>query len=300
VRTILPAGLRGRRVLPYLLILPSVIALISLIVYPLYFSLTNSFYLWNLQTSPVPLMFVGTQNYRSVFTVTPFLDALRNTLMLSIGGTFIQFWFGLGIALLLNSRLKGMSAARVLLIMPTTIAPIVVGFLFRYMYYEGSGLISWLLTAAKFPVPVQGLLGSANTALAAIALADIWQWTPFFAIVLYAGLLSIPEDVVEAARVDGADGWQLFARITFPLMWRTAVVVIMIRFMQLFNMFDLVLVLTRGGPGTSSRTLSYNLYLEGLANYNIGVAAAMTWIIVILVTVLVNLYILAAFRNWEW
>jgi multiple sugar transport system permease protein len=83
-------------------------------------------------------------------------------------------------------------------------------------------------------------------------------------------------------------------------MWRTAVVVIMIRFMQLFNMFDLVLVLTRGGPGTSSRTLSYNLYLEGLANYNIGVAAAMTWVIVILVTILVNLYILLAFRNWEW
>jgi multiple sugar transport system permease protein len=296
----LPARFTGRKALPYLLILPSIIALLSLIIYPMIFSLINSFYLWNLQTSPVPLMFVGSQNYRSIFTVTPFLDALRNTLMLSIGGTFIQFWFGLGIALLLNSRLKGMSAARVLLIMPTTIAPIVVGFLFRYMYYEGSGLISWLLTAAKFPVPVQGLLGSANTALAAIALADIWQWTPFFAIVLYAGLLSIPEDVIEAARVDGADGWQLFARITFPLMWRTAVVVIMIRFMQLFNMFDLVLVLTRGGPGTSSRTLSYNLYLEGLANYNIGVAAAMTWIIVILVTVLVNLYILAAFRNWEW
>ena len=74
----------------------------------------------------------------------------------------------------------------------------------------------------------------------------------------------------------------------------------MIRFMQLFNMFDLVLVLTRGGPGTSSRTLSYNLYLEGLQNYNIGVAAAMTWIIVILVTIIVNIYILIAFRNMEW
>ncbi len=296
----LPARAVGGKALPYLLILPSVIALLSLIVYPIIFSLLNSFYLWNLQISPTPLLFVGDQNYRSVFTVTPFFDALRNTLLLSIGGTFIQFWFGLGIALLLNTQLKGMSAARALLIMPTTIAPIVVGFLFRYMYYEGGGLISWLLTSAGFPVPPQGLLGSAQTALAAIALADIWQWTPFFAIVLYAGLLSIPDDIVEAARVDGASGWQLFVRITFPLMWRTAVVVIMIRFMQLFNMFDLVLVLTRGGPGTSSRTLSYNLYLEGLANYNIGVAAAMTWIIVILVTILVNLYILVAFRNWEW
>lgn len=299
MRTFLP-GVFGRRALPYLLLLPSIIALLSLIVYPLFFSLKNSFYLWNLQTSPVPLMFVGDQNYRSVFTVTPFFDALRNTLMLSIGGTFVQFWFGLGIALLLNSQLKGMSLARVLLIMPTTIAPIVVGFLFRYMYYEGSGLITWMLTSVGLPVPVQGLLGSAQTALAAIAVADIWQWTPFFAIVLYAGLLAIPDDIIEAARVDGASGWQLFSRITFPLMWRTAVVVIMIRFMQLFNMFDMVLVLTRGGPGTASRTLSYNLYLEGLANYNIGVAAAMTWVIVILVTIIINLYVLVAFRNWEW
>lgn len=298
--SILPAGLRGRRLMPYLLILPSVIALISLIIYPMYFSLRNSFYLWNLQTSPVPLMFVGWQNYQSVFAVTPFTEALRNTLMISFGGTFVQFWFGLAIALLLNTHLKGMSTARVLLILPTTIAPIVVGFLFRYMYYEGSGLITWMLTSVGFPVPPVGLLGSADTALAAIALADIWQWTPFFAIVLYAGLLSIPEDILEAARVDGASGWQLFSRIIFPLMWRTAVVVIMIRFMQLFNMFDLVLVLTRGGPGTSSRTLSYNLYLEGLQNYNIGVAAAMTWLIVILVTIIVNLYILVAFRNLEW
>jgi multiple sugar transport system permease protein len=289
-----------RKALPYLLILPSIVALLALIIYPLLFSLKNSFYLWNLQTSPVPLMYVGLQNYRSVFANTPFVDALRNTLILSIAGAFIQFWFGMGIALLLNSHLKGMSLARTLLIMPTTIAPIVVGFLFRYMYYEGSGLISWLLATVGFPVPPQGLLGSGKTALAAIALADIWQWTPFFAIVLYAGLLAIPDDVVEAARVDGAGGWQLFSRITLPLMWRTAVVVIMIRFMQLFNMFDLVLVLTRGGPGTASRTLSYNLYLEGLSNYNIGVAAAMTWIIVILVTILVNLYILVAFRNWEW
>jgi len=295
-----PAIVLRRRALPYLLILPSIVALLALIIYPLLFSLKNSFYLWNLQTSPVPLLFVGLQNYRSVFANSPFVDALRNTLILSIVGTFIQFWFGMGIALLLSSRLKGMSLARTLLIMPTTIAPIVVGFLFRYMYYEGSGLIPWLLASVGFPVPPQGLLGSGTTALAAIALADIWQWTPFFAIVLYAGLLSIPDDVVEAARVDGAGGWQLFSRITLPLMWRTAVVVIMIRFMQLFNMFDLVLVLTRGGPGTASRTLSYNLYLEGLTNYNIGVAAAMTWIIVILVTILVNLYILIAFRNWEW
>jgi multiple sugar transport system permease protein len=100
--------------------------------------------------------------------------------------------------------------------------------------------------------------------------------------------------------VDGASGLRMFALITLPSVSRTAIIVIMIRFMQLFNMFDLVLVLTRGGPGTASRTLSYNLYQEGLVNYNIGVAAAMTWLIVIIVTVLINVYVRVAFRNWEW
>ncbi|MGQ9793900.1 MAG: carbohydrate ABC transporter permease, partial [Anaerolineae bacterium] len=224
----------------------------------------------------------------------------KHSMIFSIAGTFIEFWFGIGIALLLASQLKGTNAVRALLIMPTTIAPIVAGFLFRYMYYERGGLITWLLTQAGFPVPPQGLLGSSTTALASIALADIWQWTPFFAIVLYAGLLSIPEDIKEAAIVDGATGLRMFAWITLPSISHTAIIVVMIRFMQLFNMFDLVLVLTRGGPGTASRTLSYNLYQEGLVNYNIGVAAAMTWIIVIIVTILINAYARVAFRGWEW
>ena len=292
--------LRSRKALPYLLILPSILLLISLIIYPVGFSLVNSFYFWNLQTSPVPLQFFGLKNYDLVFKTTPFLDSLRNTLILSVSGIFIQFWLGMGIALLLNSQLRGMGVARAILIMPTTIAPIVTGFLFRYMYYKESGLITWLLTAVGFPVPPQGVLGNARTALASILMADIWQWTPFFAIVLYAGLLSIPNEIIEASRVDGASGLNLFTKIILPLISRTAIIVIMIRFMQLFNTFDLVLVLTRGGPGTASRTLSYNLYQEGLVNYNIGLASAMTWLIVIIVTILINAYVLVAFRDWEW
>ena len=292
--------LSSRRVLPFLLVLPSIVILASLIIYPLLFSLINSFRFWNLQTSPVPMGFVGLRNYRLVFQTTPFGASLRNTLILSVVGIFIEFWFGMGIALLLNSQVRGVNVARALLIMPTTIAPIVAGFLFRYMYYEKGGLITWLLTEAGLPVPVQGILGSSTTALAAIALADIWQWTPFFAIVLFAALLAIPDDIIEAATVDEASGLRMFAWVILPSISRTAVIIIMIRFMQLFNMFDLVLVLTRGGPGTASRTLSYNLYQEGLVNYNIGVAAAMTWLIVIIVTILINAYARVAFRNWEW
>lgn len=285
---------------PYLLLAPSLLILLSLILYPMGFALINSFYFWNLQTSPTPMGFTGFQNYQLVFQATPFLASLKNTLLLSVVGTFVEFALGLGIALLLATHLKGMTVIRAMLIMPTTVAPIVVGFLFRYLYTPSSGLFSWLLDVLGFPVPPQGLLGNARTALASIAVADLWEWTPFFAIVLYAGLLSVPQDLIEAAKVDGANATQRFWRIVLPLLKPVAVIVIMIRFMQLFNMFDLVYVLTAGGPGVSSRTLSFNLYQEGLVNYNIGLTAAMTWLIVLIVTVIINIYIWFAFREWEW
>lgn len=286
--------------LPYLLIAPSIIALLTLVLYPMGFALVNSFYFWNLQTSPIPMFYTGLSNYSMVFQTTPFVEALKNTLLLSLLGTFTQFWLGMGIALMLNTHLRGMAVTRAILIMPVTIAPVVVGFLFRYLLAPEGGIIPWILKGIGVAVPPQGMLGSATTSLLSIGIADTWQWTPFFAIVLYAGLLAIPEDIIEVARVDGASRWDLFWNISLPMVRPVAGFLVMIRFMQLFNSFDLVYVLTGGGPGTASRTLSFNLYQEGLVNYNIGLTAAMTWLIVIIVTIIINLYIWIVFRGQEW
>ncbi|MCE2471853.1 MAG: sugar ABC transporter permease [Anaerolineae bacterium] len=276
--------------MPYLLLAPSVIVLLALILYPLAFALRNSFWFWNLQMGPAPLYYSGLDNYRMVFQVTPFWVALKSFL-----GTFAQFWFGMGVALLLHTHLRGMGLMRALLIMPTTLAPVVAGFLFRYLLEPKGGLLPWALDGIGFPVPPQGFLGNANTALLSIGLVDTWQWTPFFAIVLYAGLLSINEEVKEAAQVDGASGWRMFWSITLPLLRPIAAFLVMIRFMQLFNSFDLIFVLTSGG-----RTLSFNLYREGLVNYNIGLTAAMTWLVVIIVSVIINLYLFFIYRKREW
>jgi len=294
----------GRRTLmaylPYLLVAPSILLLLGLIAYPLVFALKNSFYFWNLQTSATPVGFVGFANYQMVLASPAFLNSLINTLVLTFSGTALEFGFGLAIALLLSTKLRGMSVARALLIMPTTIAPIVVGFLFRYMYDPQGGIITWLMASIGLDLPAQGILGSTNTALLAILIADVWQWTPFFAIILYAGLLSVPVSLLEAARLDGASAWVMFWRIKFPFVMRTALIILILRFMQLFNTFDLVLVLTRGGPGTSSRTLGYTLYQQGLIDFNIGMASATTWLVVIIVNAIVGLYIFFAFRKWEW
>ena len=285
---------------PVLLIMPSVILLLSVIGYPLLFALKNSFYFWNLQRSGEPLGFVGLANYRMVLGGPEFFPSLWNTLILTVSGTAIEFGLGLAIALLLATQLPGMSVSRAILIMPTTIAPVVVGFLFRYMYDPNGGLAGWLLETIGLGAPVEGILGSSTTALAAVLFADVWQWTPFFAIVLYAGLLSISPSLIEAARLDGASAWTLLWRIKFPLIIKTALIILILRFMQLFNTFDLVLVLTRGGPGTSSRTLGYTLYQQGLIDFNIGMASATTWLIVLIVNIIVGLYMFFTFKYWDW
>lgn len=291
---------RVRSYLPFLLIAPSVILLVALIAYPLIFALKNSFYFWNLQTSSEPVMFVGLANYKMVLQGSEFFPSLWNTLVLTVSGTAIEFALGLAIALLLANRMPGMSISRAILIMPTTIAPVVVGFLFRYMYDPSGGLVTWALGSIGLDPPSAGILGSASTSLIAILAADVWQWTPFFAITLYAGLLSVSPELVEAARLDGASAATILWRIKLPLIMKTAVIVLILRFMQLFNTFDLVLVLTRGGPGTSSRTLGYTLYQQGLIDFNIGIASATTWLVVIIVNAIVGLYAFFAFRNWEW
>jgi multiple sugar transport system permease protein len=282
---------------PYLLISPSVVLLLALIAFPLLFALKNSFYFWNLQMSPNPMGFIGFDNYSMAFSGSLFLGAMQNTLVLTVLGTALEFALGLAIALLLVRRLRGLNVVRALLILPTTIAPIVVGFLFRYMYDPGGGLIPWLLKSIGIPLPAQGLLGSGETALGAILFADVWQWTPFFAIVLYASLLSVPAHVIEAARIDRASPWAMLIRIKLPLIRKTALIVVMLRFMQLFNTFDLVLVLTRGGPGTSSRTLGYSLYQQGLMDFNIGLSSAMTWLMVVIVNAVIGLFVFFAFKD---
>ncbi len=285
--------------LAWLLIAPSIVMLLAVTVFPLFFALKNSFYFWNLQMGPQPLGFIGWGNYQMALTRDTFWVPLVNTVLLTVAGTVLEVVAGLAVAVLLFRSVPGMNVARALLIMPTTIAPIVVGFLFRYMYDPTGGLIPWLLRSLHFPLPAEGLLGSSWTALPAILFADFWQWTPFCAIVFYSALLAVPQGLLEAAKLDGAGAWETFRRIKLPMIRNTIAVVVMLRFMQLFNTFDLVLVLTRGGPGSSSRTLGYSLYQTGLVDFNIGQASAMTWMIVLIVNVIIVSYAAVAFRNWE-
>jgi len=285
------------RFLPYLYVLPSILILVIIIIYPLCFSLYNSFQHWNLQTSPFPRGFVGFANYINVFKDQTFIQSFVNTFKLS-PIVIIEFVLGLGIALLLNEKLKGGNLFRALLIMPMTIAPMVAGFLFRYLFYK-NGLISYILSLIGIQTPNEGILGNAITAFLAIAFTDIWQWTPFFAIILFAGLQSIPIQLNEAAEIDGASFFQILWHISLPHLKFVILFTAMIRFMKIFNLFDIIKAETMGGPGTATRTLSYNLYYEGLVHYNIGYSFAIAWIIIFIIMIIINVFTKLTFKPKE-
>jgi len=286
------------RFLPYLYVLPSMLILMIIIIYPLCFSLYYSFQHWNLQTSPFPGGFVGFANYINVFKDQTFIQSFVNTFKLSFPIVIIEFVLGLGIALLFNEKLKGGNLFRALLIMPITIAPMVTGFLFRYLFYK-NGLISYILSLIGIQIPNEGILGNAITAFLAIAFTDIWQWTPFFAIILFAGLQSIPIQLNEAAEIDGASFSQILWYISLPHMKFVILFTAMIRFAITFNLFDIIKAETMGGPGTATRTLSYNLYYEGLVNYNIGYSFAIAWIMIFTIIIIVNVFIKFTFKPEE-
>jgi multiple sugar transport system permease protein len=284
---------------PFLMLLPSLVIVLLLVGYPLGFSLVYSFYLWNLAVAATPQRFVGLFNYATLVSDPHFFNAILVTFNFAITAVILQMLLGLGVAIVFSRSFRGASVMRALLILPTAVAPIVSGLLFRYMYYQslGMGIIPWMLAQIGISTPVRSILGDYATALYGIIAVDVWLWTPFFALAFIAGLQSTPVDQIEAARVDGAGPVSVFRHVTLPSMRRLIAIVFIIFFMQEFNVFDIVYALTGGGPAEVTTTVSYYLYRQGMLYYNIGYAAAMTWFIAILVTIVVNVYFYFAFKG---
>jgi multiple sugar transport system permease protein len=293
-------SIRWRRKLePLLFIGPAVLLLVALVIYPMVYSLIHSMQHWDLELAPDPLGSVGLRNYQRILSDSTFWSAAVFTIEFVVVAVGVELVLGTVLALLLDQRLPGTQLARTLIIMPTAVAPIVAGFMFRYMYYPGTGIIAYLASRIGLPVPDTGILGSTTWAPPGLEITDIWQWTPFVALVVLAGIQGVPQELIEAARVDGAGAVSLFWRIIVPQLRFIVAIVLIIRIMQTFNVFDVLFAETMGGPGTSTTSMSYLLYLNGLRYYNIGYAFAMAWIITALAVILVNAYILVAFRGIE-
>jgi len=271
-------------------ILPCVIILISISVFPFIYSLFLSLNSWQLATGGAK-KFIWLANYGRLFTEPRFWNSMWNMGKELIFGVTSQFVIGLLLALALNRIFRTRSLITTLFLLPMMIPPVVVGCNWRQIYHFSYGPLNYILRL--FHISNEGLnwLGSVKLSMPSIIISDTWEWTPFMMIVLLAGIQSIPVDLYEVARVDGASRWQMFLHITLPLLKPTIIVVVLIRVMDAFKLFDLVVLLTQGGPAGSSETIAYYNYLVGFKYFDVGYAAALAYIQLIIIIIIANIFL---------
>ncbi|MFC4350271.1 carbohydrate ABC transporter permease [Fodinicurvata halophila] len=268
---------------------PAVGLLFIVTIVPLLFSLGVS--LTNLQYgTPAPLAFEGLGNYvRALTADSRFINAMLNTAILLFGGLALQITLGYLIASLLFRLERGRTLILSLLLIPSIVSQVVAGWQGRLIFNATSGPLNALLTMIGIDGP--SWLATTDTALLTILLTDTWQWTPFMTLIMLAALQGIPQDILEAATLDGAYGWSLFRLVILPLILPIAAIGILLRSVDIFKTFDLVYILTQGGPGNSSETLTYYTYLQGFKFFSPGYAAALTFIQLIIVVIAAKLFL---------
>ena len=204
------------------------------------------------------------------------------TLIFATSVVLAELSIGVGLALLLDRKIRGMSLLRTLFILPMMIAPVVVGLMWRYMYHPTLGTFNRSLKALGF----DGVDWLGAHALLSVIIADIWQWTPFIFILALAALQSLPLSALEAARIDGATGWQQIWHIKLPLMMPTLVIAALLRLVDAFKVLEVILVMTEGGPGLSTEIVALRISRTATEFRELGVAAAMSNYLLILLLLL--------------
>jgi multiple sugar transport system permease protein len=219
-----------------------------------------------------------------------FLGSLGVQLRLSVFTVAFQLLLGLAAALLLNSRLRFLEAMRALFIIPMVLPPIVVAIIWKVLFTPDISVLNWALGLLGLPQPAW--LAHPRLALPAIIIADIWEWFPFTLLMLLAALQMIPAEPLEAARIDGADAWQVFRHVVLPLLRPTIVVTVLFRLIESVKAFPLIFVMTGGGPGTVTEATNYYAFLQGFNYSLIGYSAAIS--VVVLASVLAISYLIVA------
>ncbi|HEV2373769.1 MAG TPA: sugar ABC transporter permease [Streptosporangiaceae bacterium] len=300
-RSMLPRGWRSGtaptraasdRRLGYLLVAPVLVLLLAITAYPLISAVWNSFHFDNLSFGNLPHKFVGTDNYKAMFTSHEWQSALVRTLVFTVVTIVFDIVAAIGLALMLHRRFRGRGFLRAAVLVPWAVPTVVSAMLWKTMFDPRSGFVDYFL--ANFHSPWANLAWvNANVwrTWAVIFVADTWKNVPFVAILLLAGLQVIPNEVYEAARVDGASAWQSFRRITLPLLKPALSVALIFRTLQALLVFDVIYIISQGGPGNSTESsffLNFNAYT---VNLDFGLGSAMSIFLVALALVVAGAYV---------
>lgn len=269
--------------LPYLFWLPTAFFLLFLVVYPTVKLVITSLYKVNTM-NPNATRFVGLGNFIKILTDKDMLPLLSRTGVFMGAALSLELLLGFGLALLmLHFIRKGQNIYKMLLIAPMMMTPVAVGLIWRWLYHSEMGIVNYFLSLIHIK-PVNWL-GTPSSAVIAVIIVEVWQWTPFVFLCVLAGLSSLSNEPVEAARIDGANSWQIFWKITFPFLSPVLMVVVIFRFVDLFKVFDIIYVLTEGGPGNATEILPFHIYKQAFTYFNTGYASALSWLLLIFVTI---------------
>lgn len=246
---------------------------------PLVGALAISLFDWNLADPDGP-RFIGLENYATMIASEGFWNAVSRTVYQVVGTVVGQLVLGMAIALLLARNFRGAGALRSLYLIPMMMTPVVVGLTWRMLFDADRGMINYLLSLVGIPGP--NWLGDATFAMPAVIITDWWLSTPFVTVILLAGIMSIPAEVYEAARVDGAGAWQLFRWITLPMLKPMILLALLFRLMDAIKRFDSIYVMTGGGPGNATETLDLHAYFAAFQGLQIGYGAAIAAVILLI------------------
>ena len=270
------------RMTPYVFMAPAAIIMGLALLYPLAYMIYGSFRAWDPSQNISETEFVGLKNYITLFFDPAFRESLSVTLTFAFAVVTAELAIGVGLALLLDRNIRGMSVLRTLFILPMMIAPVVVGLMWRYMYHPTVGTINKTLKSMGF----ESVDWLGQHALLSVIIADIWQWTPFIFILSLAALQSLPRSALEAAKIDGATGWQQIRYIKLPMMMPVLIVTGLLRLIDAFKVLEVILVMTEGGPGLSTEIIALRISRTATEFRELGVAAAMSNYLLLLLLIL--------------
>jgi multiple sugar transport system permease protein len=260
--------------------LPAILFVALLMVFPVlyttYISLTN----WTLTSGTAPSL-VGLENYGRVLVEPRFLQALWRTIAFTFSAVALETVLGVTAALLLNRAFVGRSVVKLLLLLPLVATPVAVGIVFNLFYDPTIGLANYVLESLG--LPGSSWISHADTVLLSLVLVDVWQWTPMITLIVLAGLAALSDEPAEAARIDGANEWQIIRLITIPMVMPVIITAVILRLIDALKTFDIIFAMTGGGPGYASETLNIIGYRYSFEYFRMGQAAVILMMLFLIV-----------------
>jgi multiple sugar transport system permease protein len=276
---------------PWRLLAPMLAVVAVVVGYPLALTLYLAFTDARLLGGAGSGHWVGLDNFVYALTDPDFLAAAGHTLHFTLLSVALEALFGLLVALLLNEPFRGRTICRALLVLPWAVPTVVNAIMWRLIYQPDFGVLNAVLTQAGLMESYRSWLGDADTAMNAVIVADVWKNYPLVALIVLAALQTAPADLYEAARLDGAGPWQRFVTVTWPVVAPPLLISVILRSIEALKVFDIIYVMTRGGPANGTKTMSFFVYEESFRFMRVGSGASYALIVVLLCMVFVGVYV---------